>query len=409
MVTYSLSLRDAAGKPVAVLGIDITTKWIGKLLSELRLHPSSFSLVLSEKGEVISVPADSICSMALAKKIAAMITDPDVKKEERADGMVTCFKFDDVENGCTRRVYFARKKSQQKWLMVNVLHDGEAFSELADMQRNILWASLIGLAVLIVIVRLFARNARKLQETLVQQQSTERELQIANNIQQALLPLDMSSMQDAVRVEIEGCLIPAREVGGDLYNVFVRDGRLFFCNGDVSGKGMPSALIMAVTQTLFRSIASEENSPARIMERLNAAGCRNNRTEMFVTLFIGVLNLDTGVLDYCNAGHERPLLDGEPLNALPNIAIGVIDDFCYEMQTATVPHGATLTLYTDGLTEALNEQNQLFGRKRVVQLLTGCANKTPKEVVDTIITEVKQYAGNMEQSDDLTLLVIRRS
>ena len=83
--------------------------------------------------------------------------------------------------------------------------------------------------------------------------------------------------------------------------------------------------------------------------------------------------------------------------------------FCYEMQTATVPHGATLTLYTDGLTEALNEQNQLFGRKRVVQLLTGCANKTPKEVVDTIITEVKQYAGNMEQSDDLTLLVIRRS
>ena len=91
------------------------------------------------------------------------------------------------------------------------------------------------------------------------------------------------------------------------------------------------------------------------------------------------------------------------------IAIGVIDDFCYEMQTATVPHGATLTLYTDGLTEALNEQNQLFGRKRVVQLLTGCANKTPKEVVDTIITEVKQYAGNMEQSDDLTLLVIRRS
>ena len=216
----------------------------------------------------------------------------------------------------------------------------------------------------------------------------------------------MLSMREAGWVKVEGRLIPAREVGGDLYNAFVREGRLFFCIGDVSGKGMPAALIMAVTQTLFQSIASEESNPARIMERLNAAACSNNRSEMFVTLFIGVLDLHTGQLDYCNAGHERPLLDGQPLDVLPNIAIGVIDDFTYEMQTATIAPGSTLTLYTDGLTEALNEEHQLFGRKRVVQLVTRCVHKAPKEVIDTMISEVKRYVGNTEQSDDLTLLVI---
>lgn len=406
VVTYSLPVHDASGETIAVLGIDVSTGWITESLSRIRLHSSSFSLVLTEKGDVISAPDDSICSMAQVKKIAAMINDSTVKNVTKSGGSVTSFKFYDEQNGQSCRVYYARKKFDPKWMMVKVVHDNEAFGELAEMQRNILWTTLVGLVVLGIIIKLFARNGRKLQDTLMQQQRTDHELQIANGIQQALLPLDEPSLQGVDEVEVEGRLIPAKEVGGDLYNVFVRDGKLFFCIGDVSGKGVPAALIMAVTQTLFHNIASEENNPARIMERLNVTACRNNKSDMFVTLFIGVLDLATGHLDYCNAGHERPILNGEVLNSVPNMPIGLFDDFIYEPQETTIAPGMMLTLYTDGLTEAFNAQEQQFGRERFVQLIRRCGGMTPKELVDTAITEVQHFAINTEQSDDLTLLVV---
>ncbi|MBQ3754058.1 MAG: SpoIIE family protein phosphatase [Prevotella sp.] len=406
VVTYSLPLRDASGETVAVLGIDVTTGWISNTLTGIRLHPSSYTLVLTEEGVVVSAPADSICSKAQAKKIAAMINDPAVEKEEESGGHVHSFKFYDEQNGQPAHVYFARKKHQPKWMMVTVVHDNEAYGALETMQRNIFWATLVGLLVLGLIITLFARNGRKLQESLMQQQRTERELQIANGIQQALLPLDEPSLRGVGEVEVEGRLIPAREVGGDLYNVFMRDDKLFFCIGDVSGKGVPAALIMAVIQTLFHNVASQESNPARIMERLNVTACRNNPTEIFVTLFIGVLDIKTGQLSYCNAGHERPLLAGKPLDAMPNMAIGVLDDFEYEMQQTTIEAGDTICLYTDGLTEALNAQHKLFGRQRAMQLIARLNNMPPKTMVDTIVSEVKQYAGHTEQSDDLTLLAI---
>lgn len=407
VVTFSLPLRDAAGVPVAVLGIDVTTTWISKSLHQIRLHPSSFSLVLSEKGEVISLPSDGSCTVKQAEKIAAMISDPGLNKNSRLGGKVNSFKFYDEVKGCSGRVYYSKKDFQPKWTMVKVVHDDEAFAELADMQLVILWTSLIGLAVLILIIQLFARNARKLQDTLMQQQRTDRELQIANGIQQALLPADEPSLSDIPEIELWGRLIPARDVGGDLYNVFVRDGKLFFCIGDVSGKSVPSALIMAVTQTLFHNVATAESNPARIAARMNVSLCRNNRSSMFVTLFIGVLHLQSGHLDYCNAGHERPMLGDSPLPAVPNMPLGVFSDFDYQPQEATMAPGQTLTLYTDGLTEALNAQHKLFGRRRAMQLIARCSGQTPRQIVDAVVSEVSEYAGTTEQSDDMTLFAIR--
>lgn len=407
VVTYSLPIRDASGKPVAVLGIDVTTKWISKSLRQIRLHPSSFSLVLSEKGEVISMPSDGTCSKALANKISAMIADPKVSKDGKSGSKLMSFKFYNEEKDCSGRVYYTKKDYQPMWTMVKVVHDNEAFAELAEMQRRVFWTSLIGLAVLILIIQLFARNTRKLQDTLMEQQRTDRELQIANGIQQALLPFDEPTLRDVEQVKVWGCLIPARDVGGDLYNVFVRDGKLFFCIGDVSGKSVPSALIMAVTQTLFHNVASVESNPARIVERMNVSVCRHNQSNMFVTLFIGVLDLQSGHLDYCNAGHERPMLGDRPLPTIPNMPIGAFSDFSYQPQEATIAAGETLILYTDGLTEALNAQHQLFGRHRAIQLMARCSGMAPREIVDTVVGEISQYAGETKQSDDMTLLAIR--
>ena len=228
-------------------------------------------------------------------------------------------------------------------------------------------------------------------------------------------------------VNVEGRLIPAKAVGGDLYNAFVRDGKLFFCIGDVSGKGIPSALIMAITQTLFRNIASRENNPAHIMSQLNDAACRNNKTNVFITMFIGVLDLPTGHLRYCNAGHEIPLikhttpeieqgtalsetttstLQPTLLETKPNLPIGLFSDFNYEMQETTMQPGSTIFLYTDGLTEARNKQNKMLGRERVMQLIAQNGTTGTKQLVETVIEQVRYFSETTEQSDDLTLLAI---
>lgn len=297
VTTYAQPLCDAGGQPVAVLAVDVTTTRISEVVADLRHHNTSFTMVLAADGTMIATPADSLCPRALATKIAAMIFDPAVEKQDKANGRVTSFPFRDEARGRSAHVYYARKKFAPHWLMVSVVYDDEAFGELEQMQSTIMWLSLAALVVLALIIQLFARNGRRLHATLMQQRA-DRELQIAAGIQQALLPQDEPTLHGVGSVAVKGCQLPAREVGGDLYNVFVRDGKLFFCIGDASGKGVPAAIIMAMTQTLFHNIASQENNPATIMQRLNTSTCHNNSTNMFVTLFIGVLDLHTGRLTY---------------------------------------------------------------------------------------------------------------
>lgn len=338
-----------------------------------------------------------------------MIGDTAVKKELKSGGLIASFPIYDERLDRSAHVYYAPKKVDPKWLLINVVYDDEAFAELTRMRRNILWLTIIGLAVLILIIQLFARNWSKLHHTLMQQHRSDRELQIANNIQQAMLPLDEPTLRGVSAVNVEGCLIPAREVGGDLYNVFIRDNMLFFCIGDTSGKGVPSALIMAVFQTLFHTLAMQESNPANIMHSMNATACRNNPSNMFITLFVGVLDLSTGTLRYCNAGHEKPIFIGQqsPLEIKPNLPIGLFEDTFYEMQQTTIVPGQTLFLYTDGLTEARNAQGHLYGRNRLIELTKQLTEMSPKEIVDATIAEMEHFARNTEQSDDLTILAIR--
>ena len=174
---------------------------------------------------------------------------------------------------------------------------------------------------------------------------------------------------------------------------------------------------MAITQTLFRNIAAHESDPAHIMQLLNEAGCRNNTSSMFVTMFIGVLDIETGLLRYCNAGHEKPVklesgkwkVESEVLRAVPNLPIGLFDDFCYVTQETNMKPGSTLFLYTDGLTEARNAQQELFGREPVMRVIHDIGTTNPKVLVDAIITEVQQFSEGAEQSDDLTLLAFHYS
>ena len=244
----------------------------------------------------------------------------------------------------------------------------------------------------------------ELQKTTAQNALLERDLKIAHNIQMAMLPKTMESNPS---IDLFASLTPAREVGGDLYDYFMHSGSLVFCIGDVSGKGVPAALLMAVMRAMFRSEARRANSAADIVETMNRNLCEEYNGGDFVTMFVGILNLASGHLDYCNAGHEAPLLTGQRLPVKPNLPLGALADWTYEGQQAQLQPGDMLFLYTDGLSEAKNTTEEQFGRKHVLHLVSEHAKDSAQQLVELMVGEVGRHAGDIPQSDDITLLAIK--
>ncbi len=255
-----------------------------------------------------------------------------------------------------------------------------------------------------------ARYVEDLKTTTAAKASIENELEIAHGIQMSMLPKKYPAFPDRTDVDVYGQVTPAKAVGGDLYDFFIHDEKLFFCIGDVSGKGIPASLVMAVTCSLFRNIAAHTTKPEIIVTGLNEALCTNNETNMFVTVFAGVLDLKTGHLSYSNAGHDMPLLlDANGVTILscdPNVPIGVCDDWTFTCQQLDLKEGATLFLYTDGLNEAEDVRHNQFGMKRMLDVANGASSR-PEELVNTMKQAVEQFVGGADQSDDLTMFVIQ--
>ena len=411
VTTYGMPVRDKRGEPVAVLLVDMATNWVGEVVNQHHRNPSSFSLVISEDGDFIAGPDDSLASPSLVRKIVDMVNDSTVERELKAKGRVTGFPFFDEECGESGHVYYAVKKREPRWQIVLVCYDKEVFGKLDDMRKYIIIMMLAGIFVLAVIIQLFVKSHRRLQATQKEQDRIEGELHIAKEIQTQMLPQKNSVTRDDV--DVFGSLVPAREVGGDLFDFFLRDEKLFFCIGDVGGKGVPSAMVMAVTHSLFRSASAHENNPARMMQVINETSCHGNEANMFVTLFIGVLDLPTGRLHFCNAGHDKPIIVNSQqstvstLDAKPNLPVGVFTDVKYVEHEHLLTTGSTLFLYTDGLTEARNVQRQFFGLERVKEVLCSVASESkPQVLLQTMTDAVNQFVEDAEQSDDLTMLVI---
>ena len=241
--------------------------------------------------------------------------------------------------------------------------------------------------------------------------SMENELKIAHGIQMNMLPKTYPAFPNRDDIDIFGQVTPAKAVGGDLYDFFIRDEKLYFCIGDVSGKGVPGSLVMAVTRSLFRNIAAHTTEPEQVVMGINDSLCDNNETNMFVTFFVGVIDLATGNMDYCNAGHDQPLLltDGEVglLPCDPNLPAGVLPEWNYSRQQIQLKRGATLFLYTDGLNEAEDIDHQQFEMERVMETAKAAGN-SPQELIAAMTAAVGQFVGGAEQSDDLTMLAIQK-
>ena len=262
-----------------------------------------------------------------------------------------------------------------------------------------------------------ARQMEELKVVNAERGRIEGELKVARDIQLSMLPKPLDSKFSTLnsRLDLYGSLTPAREVGGDLYDFLVRDGKLFFCIGDVSGKGVPAALVMATTLCQFRIAASHVDDVAKITTYINRNTCEGNETCIFVTFFMGMFDLKTGLLRCCNAGHNKPIVignglsekdKGQFLDAKPNLPLGVFEDATYEAKEFTLEAGAMLFLYTDGLTEAMTRQHEQFGYERLMGQLQGGVDC--KGQIDRMTKAVHQFVGDAPQSDDLTMLAIKK-
>ena len=294
----------------------------------------------------------------------------------------------------------------------------EKDAEIAQQQIELSHQRLFGLAVAIVLLTIFfvvytiirRRAAKRLAEMKAAQERIESELRIARDIQMSMVP---SVFPQSEGLDMYASMTPAKEVGGDLYGYLMQDNKLYFAIGDVSGKGVPASLFMAQATRLFLTLAKQGMMPAEICTRMNdALSGDDNASGMFVTFWLGLLDLQTGHLDFCNAGHNPPVIgggdhQGDFLEMLPNAPIGLWPGLEYEGEQIDNIKGRALFIYTDGLNEAENTQQEQFGDDRLLSILRDTHFDTAQQVIETLKAEVEKHRNGAEPNDDLTMMCLR--
>ena len=300
----------------------------------------------------------------------------------------------------------------------------------AELSQQRLWgtaAALVLLTTFFIIYSLHRRKAQKrlatahrqletahtqlqtaydqLEETTAAKERIESELRIARNIQMSMVPGEFPE-RDGLDMYAE--MTPAKEVGGDLYGYILQGDQLYFCVGDVSGKGVPASLFMAQSARLFRTLATEGMMPADIAFRMNNELSEGNDSFMFVTMFIGLLHLDTGRLDYCNCGHNAPFVDGQFLEMQHvNQIIGIEENATFLGETIDDFRGKQLLIYTDGLNEAENLQQELLGNDRLLQVMSTAGSLDSHQVIAKLKKVVEEHRAGADPNDDLTLMCLK--
>ena len=243
--------------------------------------------------------------------------------------------------------------------------------------------------------------------------AVQRDLDLARELQGGLLPKVFPTREEAPGIELFARLEPAKEVSGDLYDFFtIEPGKMCFVVGDVSGKGIAAGIFMAVTRTLIRATTVPGRSPLEIMNRVNAQLAKENQASLFVTMILGIVDTATGRMVYGQGGHNPPILvpaqgkpTYEPAGGMP---LGVFEDAKFGERELQLKPGETLLVYTDGVTEAMNEAKDLFGEDRLEKAVTGVASLSPEKIAERVIEQVEGFVLEAERSDDITLLAIQR-
>lgn len=406
--SYTVPIHDASGRVAGLFCSDVSLDWMTDLFSRNVTAPI---VVVSRNGKIVACPDEAVSMHATIRDFGGDGDDSMAKQVGAAmlsgDSGHANIR---IQGGRKAYVYYAPVEGKTGWSMAVTFFDDEIYEGLHKVSFWLSIVMVLGLLLLVFIMWRTVRNINKLGAISAEKERIAGELQIASGIQKGMLPKTFPPFPDCDEVAMAGSLTPAKEVGGDLYDFHIRDGQLFFCIGDVSGKGVPASLVMAVTRSHFRSASAHTDSPQAIMQQMNNAMSEMNESSMFVTLFVGVLDLRTGRLSYCNAGHCPPMLVGKsctPLKVDANIPLGLMAGWEYTMQETMLPPGSSIFAYTDGLTEAENAGHAQFGEERLRAVIEQGAALPPQQLVDSMSAAVHAFVGDAEQSDDLTMLVIQ--
>ena len=396
VTTYGTPVRDLNGQIVGVVDADLSLGWFEQLMDKEKVYKNterflvtgSHHLIAGTEGHMLE-HALKLLTVANNKAGYHKVTD---EKDEK------------------HHIFFHPVGGKTDWVLISVLDDSEVFGKLSKVRFLLYFVTGIGLLVLGFIVFRTSRNLDHLRRVRAEKNRIESELQVASNIQMSMIPKHFPEFSGN---DLYATISPAKEVGGDLYDFFLKDNQLYFCIGDVSGKGVPAALLMMATTSQFRTVSKYLSQPEQIMMAINDQIAEGNDTHMFVTMFIGVLNLKTGHLSYSCAAHNPPLLVGSTVENLPvsrKLPVGAIKGMKYVLQETQLEQGTTLFLYTDGLTEAMNVANQMFGVERVKEIAQRqiwVGKPSPKVLIDRFTETVDTFVAGAEQSDDLTMMAIK--
>ena len=463
MVTsYCQSLTDKHGQLIGVVNVSLSLNWLSQTISAVKPYPNSYSIMIGRGGtyfvhpDTTKITRQTIFTQTLEHPDTAL-TALGYAMQNGEEGV----KHMNI-NGKDCYVFY-KPLGQTGCSMAIVCPESDIFSGFDRLRRTIMTIVTVGLLLMLYLfIRIITRELsplrrlaheaetiasgqfdavlpdfkrsdeigqlsqsfgnmqqslvkyiEELKNTTAQKASIESDLRIASDIQMGMLPEEFPTRDDRDDVQLYASLTPAKEVGGDLFDFYFRDEKLFFCIGDVSGKGVPASLFMAVTRSTFRTVSAHESMPDRIVNFMNKTIADMNKNQMFVTLFVGVLDLPTGRLRYCNAGHDAPLIVGTAVDELPcdpNIPVGVIPMWKYTLQETSVPPGTTILLFTDGLTEAMDAQYEQFQMDRVNEVAARAladGQQEPRQLIGQMTEAVHQFVGDAEQSDDLTMMAIQ--
>lgn len=461
MTTYSLPIYNKEGDMIAIFTADISLEWFAKRVNTIKTYPNSFNMMIGRGGTFLvhndfnAILNETFFTSALNTNDTEIIEIGN-KMIKGENGMGTFNR-----KGVNFYLLYAPVKTTGWSVAVACMHS-EIFAGVDAMRIMLSWIALIGILIMVYLCYLtikrlttpltvFAQSATEiaegnfnsklpiirghdemrtlfnsfkhmqkslvnyideLQKTTANKERIESELRIAHEIQMGMIPKIFPPYPHREDIDIFATLVPAKEVGGDLYDFFIQDDKFYFIIGDVSGKGIPASLVMAVTCRLFRTVASQTKTPSDIVATLNDALAEANESNMFCTFFLGILDLKTGEMEYCNAGHNAPIMikpTGEVsfIEVEPNIPLGIFESFPYQSQKCTIEHGTSLFLYTDGVTEAESVNKELYSETKLLKTLEKDRDMNVPNVVENILASIKEHSFGAEQSDDITILLFQ--
>ena len=465
IASYCKPIKDSAGKYVGTIAVDLSLDWLSKTVSSVKPYPNSYSVMIGEGGTFFVHPDttklfyQSIFTPMLEQSLAAGTEQPDTAltalghaMQRGEEGMKEL-----LVNGEKCYVFY-KPLSETGWSVAIVCPESDIFGGYNRLQRTVAGIALAGLLIMLLVFgRIVGKELKplrrlatqteaiasgyfnmalpdngrtdeigqlthsfadmqqslvnyidELKKTTAQKATIESELKVASNIQMSMVPRIFPAFPNRHDIDLFASMTPAKEVGGDLYDFFVQDEKLYFCLGDVSGKGVPASLFMAVTRNLFRIVAQQGHTPVEVAEQINLFLTKDNEAGMFVTLFIGMVDLCTGRLDFCNCGHNPPILDGHFIHIEnDNQALGLWEDAPFFGESIDDIRDKLLLVYTDGLNEAENPAKELLGENRLLELMANTSGLSSREVVEMLKEAVEAHRAGADPNDDLTLLCLK--